>query len=346
MGTPAPFLFGSLPTDPALDRREAPPRATPPKGVMCAVYGSGTSLRSSCDPHMTEVSSARAGGRPMARFHPEGVDVAWGVFRGRGRGWVHVEDGTFVLDGFADLSKETFTLLREVDIVEDHVWLKQGIPVGVLGADDGGVAVSFTDSLPGVVDIAARVPCDAILYDPAPAPDAAPSAVPPREPESTFAAVPRLRVHTAPDGRELTTLGRANEPLALALEVVERREAWTRVRFETDSTRFDVWARSLELDADTGHGLGLFGSACGGIGSSHHRSPARTVKRRTPVVAGNTPGGAAFPGLALVAGASVVVGERRGGFLEVSTPHSHILPPEGARFWIPASALEGSTDEE
>jgi hypothetical protein len=143
-------------------------RPKPPHGVACVVYGKGTGLEGSCDTRLTQVSSSRFGGRPLAQFARDDVEVAWGVYGGRGRGWVHIEDGVFILDGYSDLSKETFTLLRDVDVVRDHVWLKQTIAVHPLGADPGGVAVRVEAEVDGLADVGLRVPCDSLLYEPAP----------------------------------------------------------------------------------------------------------------------------------------------------------------------------------
>lgn len=320
---------------------EAPPFPEPPRGVACVVYGRGTGVDGSCgEPHMTEVAQGRDGARPMARFRPHQVDVAWGIYPGRGRGWVHVEDGTFILDGFADLGAETFALRREVEVVREHVWLKHGAPVHVTGADRDGVSVRVDDLVEGVNDVSSRVPCEALLFDPPPEEAAAPPgvAVVPA-PEITLPRFSTLSLHAAPGGALVTKLRTREEQLPLFLDVVERKDAWTHVRFETDRARFDVWTPTSEVDSDVGSGIGLSGLGCCGVGIGTSSHPS-VILQKTPVTIGAFPTGAPATGLAFVEGARVHVVSRRGRFVQVEPAESGIMPPEGKKFWVPASAVD------
>jgi hypothetical protein len=123
------------------------------------------------------------------------------------------------------------------------------------------------------------------------------------------------------------------------MDVVERRDDWTRVRFEIDVARFDVWSPTAQLDADVGHLLGMSGFGCGGSGVG---GPGYTsvITKRTPVIVGERPSFAPSSGLVLVKGASVMVVERRAGFVSVVAASSSIQPPAGASFWVPASIVE------
>jgi cysteine-rich repeat protein len=277
----------------------------------------------------------------MARFEADQVDVAWGIYPGRGRGWVHVEDGTFVLDGFTDLANETFVLRREVEVVREHVWLKHGIEVHVTGADRDGVAVAVDDMVDGINALPPRVPCEALLFEPAPdapAPDPAGAVL--VEPEHSTPRSSTLSLHAVPGGPRLTKLRTKEEQLPLLLEVVERKDAWTRVRFETERARFDVWSPTSEIDAETGSMLGFSGLGCGGIGIGAGPNPTY-IKQRTRVVIGTLPFGSPSNGLSLVEGAAVHVVSRRGPFVEIEPAYSSIVPPEGKKFWVAASAVEG-----
>ncbi len=338
---PRPF-FGLALADEL--KPEAPPRPVAPEGVACAIYGAGTGLVSECNPHMTVVHDVRAGGRAIATFNPEGAEVAWGVLPGKGHGWVHHEDDTFVLDGFADLSKETFTLLREVSIVDEHVWLKQGIPVGILGAEKTGVAVSFEDTLPGVDSVAARVPCDALLFEPAPPkPEPDPAAM---EVELEYASpsVELLTLYRSPGGSAITTIGKKDEALPVSFEVVERKPEWMRVRFETEKAKFDVWAKSAHLDADWGSMAGMGFAGCGMSRCGGGHPSLSTVARPTPVIVGDGPDYAPSPGITVRKGAQVMVLSERGDYVEIRGYGSRIGAPDGASFWIPKSAIENMTE--
>lgn len=339
----APLLVASAASaDEPEDEPLSAPRPDPPSGVACVVYGRGTGLEGSCSRRLTEVASTRAGGRPLARFLAEDIDVAWGIFRGRGRGWVHAEDGVLVLDGFADLAKEVFALRREVAVVEDHVWLKQSIPVHPMGADRDGIAVQVDDSIEGLAAIMPRVPCESIVFDPPP--ETSPVAAAPTDPplESTTPRFGWLSLHEAPGGKRLTTLRTAEQQLPLLLDVVERRDGWTRVKFETDHARFDAWSPTSQVDSEIGTLRGFGASGCSTCGTA---SSARwyTMAEKTPIVVGVMPSVAASSGLVILEGASVLVGERRGRFVSI-TPASRIIPPEGATFWVPADTVDGYGD--
>jgi hypothetical protein len=341
--TAAPLLAASAAfADEPEEEPLTAPRPDPPSGVACVVYGRGTGLEGSCSRRLTEVVSARAGGRPLARFQAEDIDVAWGIYRGRGRGWVHAEDGVLVLDGFADLAKEVFALRREVAVVEDHVWLKQSIPVHPMGADRDGIAVRVDDSFEGLAALAPHVPCESIVFDPPPdtSPAAAATTAPPLE--STTPRFGWLSLHEGPGGKRLTTVRTAEQQLPLLLDVVERRDGWTRVRFETDYARFDAWSPTSQVDSEVGslRGFGASGCSSCGIGASVRWY---AMAQKTPIVVGVMPSVMASSGLVILEGASVRVGERRGRFVSI-TPASRIMPPEGAAFWVPADTIEGYGD--
>lgn len=318
------------------------PRPEPPSGVACVVYGRGTGLGDSCERRLTQVVTARAGGSSLARFEADGVDVAWGIYAGRGRGWVHVEDDTFVLDGFADLAKELFALRREVAVVDEHVWLKQGIVIHPLGADRHGVAVAVDDSLKGLATVDPHVPCEAILFDPPPRPEPAVSPAPEKETEHVFPRSRTLSLHAEPRGRLLTTLSTREEQLPLLLQVLERRSGWTRVAFETEVARFDAWSPTSQLDAEAGSigGLGLSGCAACGIGMS---SRWYSVSRKTAVRVGSRPSVVASKGLVIREGASVRIGKRVGQFVSITTSSS-VVPPDGAEFWLPVDVVAGYSE--
>jgi hypothetical protein len=165
------------------------------------------------------------------------------------------------------------------------------------------------------------------------------------EQEYTGPNVDRLKVHASPGGRLITTLGKKDDTISAMFEVVERKDDWTRVRFETDMARFDVWARSSELDADAG---GLAGLGLGGCGMSRcGGGPPNLSKvvRRTAVIVGDGPDHQPSPGLALIAGAYVVVLSERGSYVEVRGHGSRIGAPDGTSFWIPKSALTDDLTE-
>lgn len=314
----------------------APP--SPPAGVRCVVYGRGAGLGTPCGTTVSVVAS-RSATEPEANLELEGAEFAFGLFPARTKAWIHVEDDTFTVDGFVDTSTVQLALRREVDIVEDHVWLKANVAVHALGADEAGVAVKLgndDDVIEGFEDIPARVPCEALLFDREEVPS------PGTEPLHAVAYPARdtIAFFTAPDSTKLTELGSKQAPFNLTLAVLDRKPGWTRVGFETTSTRVDLWAKSHDLVEVPSWGDRIGMSGCCGGGSRRVSVGRVTALEATPVLVGFSPKGKPSGVVTLREGARVATGSRKGRFTAV-TPHgwSAVTPPAGTSFWVPTDKL-------
>ncbi len=339
----ASLLPSSAGTPDAPDVEDAPlrERRLPPAGVACAIYGTGSGAQMPCGSPPVEVVSRRGGTAPVAVVELSGLDLSWGFFAEGGRAWFSANDGIFAVDGFASPDNARFVLRREAPIVEEHVWLKAGLLVRAKSASARGVAVAFDTDIEGLDDIPARVPCEALLYD-APDDDAAPITLPASVDEPLYAGVAPVTFLSGPGGAPVARLGSALTPLELQLEEVERRGGFTRVRFETDQARFDVWAADMHL-AEEPLMPSIGGSQCcgGGLGLSGGSNVTFIAREATPVIVGASPRAPLGAGVSLVKGGRVLVLSERDGFSEISSSgRSSIVAPSKSSFWVPSEALE------
>ncbi len=318
------------------------PRPRPPKGVVCAVFGRGTPRYARCGSMSVEVAATRSSDDTTAVVELRGAEFAWGFYRDSEKAWILVDDGTFIVDGFADPKDARFALRREVGAIPGHIWLKEGVAVRAMSADERGVAVALDDEIAGIEDVELRVPCDTLLFDEdrvAPPVAVGPTRAPSEQPEPVvYAAREKLDLHLAPGGERALSLGSAGQPLMEELRVLEERGSWVRVGFETDSARFDLWARESEVSDQPGVLSIGSSSCCGGLGlRGASLSPARVLET-TRVIVGKTPLGSPTPSVMIRKGAEVEIQELQSGFAAI-LPHSIVGPPEGTSFWVPESML-------
>ena len=346
--------MGSPP--PTVELRPFPskPRVAPPPGVRCAVFGTGQGIPRQCGTGLAQVHASKTSDAVEAVVEARGAEFAWGLFAGRSRLWMHVEDATFRVDGFVDPGDVSFLLQRETPIVKDHVWLKAGIGVHPLGADAGGIAVEVDrdpdEPFPGFENIPAHVPCDAILYEAinptgAAAPDFAPvAAAAPIDDARTevYPAKSSLTLYTTPGAKPLATLGDEKAPFSPSLFVLDKKSGWTRVGFETAYARFDVWAKDGDVveKQEWGDAFGS-SSCCGGLGLRGVSSPPRKINADTPVTVGKAPGAAATGAVTILRGVDVDVVERVDGWVAVEPRgRSIVSAPPDTQFWVPADRVD------
>ncbi|NUO49261.1 MAG: hypothetical protein HOV80_10435 [Polyangiaceae bacterium] len=319
-------------------------RPQPPKGVACAIYGRGSGRFASCGATSVEVTATQSSDVTTAVVELREAEFAWGFYPDRKKAWIFVDDGTFTVDAYADPKDARFALRREVGVIADHVWFKEGTTVRAMNADQRGVAVSIDDDVAGIAEIDARVPCDTLLFDHDRAPSApflgtsaAPSAPPDRV---VYAAKEHLPLYIAPSGERIAALGAKEAPFSTALRVLEERGKWLRVAFETDSARFDVWAQ--ESDVSDELALDMFGasSCCGAMGLDGMGARPSVVLETTRVIVGRSPFGSPTSSVSIRKGAEVDVVSVESGFAAIRPQAAvAVSPPEGASFWVPESML-------
>jgi hypothetical protein len=319
-------------------------RPTPPRGVACTVYGRGSGLYRRCGGTTVNVNATPSSSVTTAVLSLQEAEFAWGFYPDRQKAWIFVDDGTFIVDGFTDPANARFALRREVGVVADHVWFKGGVAVRAMKADPRGVSVAIDDEVAGIEDIAARVPCDALLFDrdlapvgPVAGAVAMPSVPPDRV---VYAAPEKLALHVAPNGEPAFALGSKERRFDIPLQVLEERGKWVRVAFETDSARFDLWARDSDVTDALALGSISTSSCCGGASSIGVSARASIVVETTRLIVGATPSGAPTSSVAIRKGAEVDVESVQDGFAAIR-PRGYVVvtPPDGASFWVPQSML-------
>ena len=330
------------PPEIALPRFSSEARPTAPAGVACTIYGRGTGLYRRCGGTTVNVNATASSGVTTAVLSLQEADFAWGFYPDRNKAWIFVDDGTFIVDGFTDPRDARFALRREVGVVADHVWFKEGVAVRAMKADHRGVSVAIDDEVAGIEDIGARVPCDSLLFDSdrAPVPPVATPAPSPEPEQFVYAAQERLALHLAPDGDRAFALGSTALPFDIPLKVLEERKKWVRVAFETDSARFDLWAKESDVQDVTGFGSISTSSCCGGASSIGISARASVVVETTRVIVGVSPIGAPTSSVRIKEGAEVDVDSVQNGFASIR-PRGYVVvtPPDGASFWVPQSML-------
>jgi hypothetical protein len=269
---------------------------------------------------------------------------------------MQVEDAAYRVNGFVDGTDVRFLLRSETAIVKDHVWLKQGIAVHVLGAEEPGVAVAVARDderlVAGFAEIPAHVPCGELLFeaiDPTggigglPTPE--PVANEPASAETTYVYPARstLALYTAPGEKALARFGDEKSPFSTSLVVLGKRAGYTRVAFDTTYARFDVWAKDSDLVKEVGGWGDAFGSSscCGGLGLVGISERPRKIKEDTAVAVGKTPGAPATGTVTILKGVEVDITERKAGWVAVKPRMRSIVnPPTDNEFWVPLDRVE------
>jgi hypothetical protein len=320
------------------------PWALPPTGVSCVLRGKTAPFPPPCDSQRVAVTTAS--GAPLAAFDATDLEVVWGIRRAGAAPWIHARSAGFTLTGFTTLDVK-FRVERGTPLVADHVWVLPDAPVEIVGAtSDGALEVRVVDDVAGLQDLVGEIPCDAVTFDPPAPTDGLPITAPPPPPNEAERVSPRhdrLTLRATPGGPPLVTIaGSEKASLWVDLRVAERKAGATRVLFETDHARFDVWVEDAELTQESigGHGFGSVGCP-GSIGVPHGSSTAPPgigiVRAESAIRVGLRPKDA-VPALRVVGGVSLELGEVRGGFVEVLSVDSFYTLAEN-RLWIERSAL-------
>lgn len=311
----------------------------PPTTVGCIVRGTGEPFP---DPCGAEYVTVRSRGTDIAFVDPTSAELVWGIPRSPARHgglWMHARHGGLSVTGHAGRSVR-FELRREVMVVENRVWAKKGAPV-VPRYAEAGVTVAIQDPEKGVEDIRAAVGCDDLGFDP---PDNAAVAAPPEEaptdeterpePVLRYASGDALPLLTEPGGERITTLRATTErTISVEMTVVETRGAFSRVTFETQNARFDVWVANSQISEEALMGFGTIGYGCGrssgGMGSSS------TMHRASKLHLGkDAPNPVATESLEIAEGAPYMPGETKDGFMHITPLGSAIHPAGDMRFWV------------
>jgi hypothetical protein len=337
------------PVSAVVDASDAPslPWAQAPAGVSCIIRGKTAPFPPPCDHLAVDVTSAS--GAPLAAFDAAEVDVVWGIRRRGSAPWIHARSESFTLTGFTKLDAVSFRVTRGTPLVANHVWALPDIPVELVGATpDGALQVRIVDDVAGLEELVSEIPCDAVAFDPPEPVFGLPVTAPPapmNEADQVFPRNDRLTLRASPGGAPLVTLSYDERTsLWLDLRVVERKAGATRLFFETQYARFDVWVDDAELSAVPsagGHGGGVGCGTSGGRQVGSLRPPVGVARELSAIRVGEGPADA-VPALRVAAGVAFFLGETRGDFVEVQ----EIEPfrPLGAnRFWIARSALEESS---
>lgn len=336
-GHHGPAVFS--PTVPAATAAKETALIDLPPDTICAVRGTGAPFKNGCDVDSLSITSSRDGSGRLAKVLSRGTDITWAFSEKPGRVWVGVRDGGLVLRGFAT-NDQTFALTREVEADPGHVWFAPNSPVRVDGAKDGsGAIVHLEEDLSGVTSLKRGIGCDALGYDPSPKITPAPVRLPPAVPRDHVIPLgSSLTLHREAGGEALTTLHQLDPNLPLPLEVVVSLGPWTRVEFQTEHARFDVWVSTSEVTRQGvggSHGRGF--GACGGSHHGFHREHV-TAASDTEVIVSSDPKKPGPSGVVLEKDASVGVISRKDGFVEIASEGS-ISPPDGLSFWVRETAL-------
>lgn len=305
------------------------------------MHGTGAPFTNGCHAPGLPVSSAREGGKPLAQVGTTSIDITWAFFEGRGKSWVSAKSHEVTVEGFVDASDERFALDREITAVDAHVWFKDEAPVVVRGGVGTGVRLALKGDMAGVDSIVAEAPCDALRYDPVPRARQKPPQVGREEPHQWGVPVGKmLPIRFVPGGPVQAVLSDP-ESLRLSLGVLESHFGYSRVTFDTEFARFDVWVEDRHIDTSGGTASGFgFGGGCGGIPDymAHH---LWRIVADTPITVAAVPGITESPrGVSIAKDARVIVDDRKNGFARITPFISSIYPPENLHFWVPEAMVD------
>jgi hypothetical protein len=148
---------------------------------------------------------------------------------------------TLTLDGWVDLSDLKLYARRDVQVLEDHVWISRGAPLVVLAGDRERVRVQAQPYPQGFDDLSTETTCDALALE---------SEVRAREPgrKSRGAAFhPKAQTLSLYDetGKLVRPL-RAHRFEVVTVNVVEQRSGMGRVAYD-DFLRVDGWVKMSDL---------------------------------------------------------------------------------------------------
>ncbi|MFO0614646.1 MAG: hypothetical protein U0414_18820 [Polyangiaceae bacterium] len=323
---PAPPAVGA-----ALPRPGAPWPSATPTCVLTSEAGD------SCAPGF-DVRGGPAG-HAIARVERRDLaDVEWlelPVLGAPPIARVRVTADGAVIEGFASIEDERFELRSILPVVRGHVWVPTGAKVELLGTTGGALAVRVPTPFEAPKSLELTAECDAF---------GSPRAVTrvPTGPPFARSLVRSLDLRSAPDGPVVFSfVPRADAAFVLferrgsAAHIAGGVPPWV-ADLGDETLLFDGWVDGAQIHATDTHAEGPdtddacsvldVADVCGG-----HRvsMPSTLYVGMAPdlEVAGEIDG-------------SVLMDERVGDFVSVSTPNRAIQPPKGARFWVRAVAVD------
>lgn len=297
----------------------------------CVIRGSGETWGQRTRPF--RVYASRADAEPMLIVaEPRNVHVAWSSLPRAGtndaRALASFGGQSLVrLSAWSDLAGRRFELKDRATVARDHIWVRGGRVVEVLGLDGEQVVVSSPTELVAPTTVHAHTSCDNVVYQPE---------GPPEE-KLAGGADDVLLAHVAhlydePHGTQLlavtTDYMRATK--------VSSANGFVRVTSSTDTIVFDAWVPQSDLVRDRGlgnmHGFGMTGGCSCGFGWSR----IGTVERDSPLRVSISPNSAVVG--SIERGARVAVMEEtvfdHEAWLSVVFVSREIEPASGKHMWI------------
>jgi len=238
--------------------------------------------------------------------------------------------------GYADLYGRVFQLESDAPIVSDHVWVRGGAHVELLGEDARGVHVGVsTLSLPGR-HLGGTTTCPNVVYEPE-------SLVMKDPPKGDSVAMSGSTVHlrASPGGATLLDL-QSNDRDTISLVRLGQSTGYTHVTGVTGRIGFDGWVHDSELIPDGEGGLGSMGMRGFGTSGGGSRN-MRTVRVEAPLRVG-VMGRSRATHATVEKGAQVYIGVANApeepGLVAVDFVDGWIVPPGSESFWIPEVTLD------
>jgi hypothetical protein len=221
----------------------------PPRPAGCVLRGGGERANALRDAPPFHVFTRRAAAVPALQIvSTRSVQVTWSLPRAGAGGRARIALGgqrLVRIDGWADLEGRAFQVRRRADVHPDHVWVRGGSPVEVLGVADGAIRVRADSTFEAPRQVDALTSCDNLVYEPA----ALPRPEDERLPEGSYAypSGPRLELHAAPGGPSLLAFT-MEAPRAQDLRWIEARDGFARVAGQRGDLEFDAWVPEAQVE--------------------------------------------------------------------------------------------------
>lgn len=310
-----------------------------PQPARCTIRGTGELIDRDVEHPEFAVFTSRSAGAPgLLIHHPWAVHVTWSELprvHGSGRARIALGGQKLLrLEAWAALDGRTFQIRTRADVHADHLWVRGGSPVEILGVEAGRVRLRAATPFAQPASLETLTACDNLAYQPA-----ALGRRDDDQPQDGLYAVPtgaQLDLHAAPGGPRLITLALRDERYGLSLGWLEARDGFVRVGGSEEDIAFDAWVPAAQVEQPHGiAGMGGWGSTkCGGIDI---RQPTVTLPADAEVRVGKTPDS---PAIGVVeAGAVVVLGEERGDHVAFQLEEREIGAPEGQQMWVRKAAV-------
>jgi len=238
--------------------------------------------------------------------------------------------------GYADLYGRVFQIESDAPIVSDHVWVRGGARVELLGEDAHGVHVGVsTYSLPGR-HLRGTTTCANVVYEPE-------SLVMKDPPTGDSVAMSGSAIHlrASPGGATLLDL-QNNDRETIALVQLGHSTGYTHVTGVTGRVGFDGWVQDSEIVQERDGDLGSMGMRGFGTSGGTSRN-MRTVRVEAPLRVG-VAGHSRATHVMVEKGAQVYLGVQNApeepGLVAVDFVDGWIAPPGSESFWIPEVTLD------